>query len=317
MEHKRTGLIVFGIIWILIGLAQGSMSLMMVATATAGVSGPGAPPERTLIFSALFYVVLGACFATLGIGSIMARRWARALILIGSWMWLIIGVLSVIVLILLLPKMLATTLPAEQRSAVPFMIGCISVIFGLFFVLLPGLSILFYRRPKVKAAVEAFDPAPSWTDMPLPLLGFAIWMFLGAASLALCSLMYTSFPVGPLLLRGIAMYALFAFFVAVQLVTGLAALKANPVGWRTAVAMSGIGLFWTFVLLPRTDFLAWYRQSGLVSTTQQTEMMTTMFSRPYLVGWCVIFWPAFLAFLIYLRRYFFPQNENRIAPPST
>src|SRR4051794_12199788 len=100
------------------------MSLTMIATAVAGVSGPGAPPERTLIFTAAFYIVLGACFAALGIGSIMAKRWARALILVVSWMWLIVGVVSLVVLIALLPKMLATMLPAEQRSAVPFMIGC-------------------------------------------------------------------------------------------------------------------------------------------------------------------------------------------------
>lgn len=308
-EHKRTGLIVFGVIWILLGLAQGGMSLTMIATATAGISGPDAPPARTLVFSALFYIAIGACFVTLGIGSIMAKRWARALILVSSWMWLIVGALSLVVVAGLMPKMLRTMLPPEQRSAVPFMVGCISVIFALFFVLLPGLAILFYRRAKVKAAVEYFDPVPRWTDMPLPLLGFALWLIFGAVSLALCALLYTSFPVGPLLLRGAAMYGLIAFFVAAQLFIGINSLKARPVAWWAAAAMSVIGLFWTIVLIPRTDFAGWYRQSGLATTPQQWEAMKTILSGPYLTGWCLIFWPAYLAFLFYLRRFFFRPNS--------
>src|SRR5207244_6379777 len=129
-----------------------------------------------------------------------------------SWMWLITAVLSVITLVVILPKML-DSLPPEQAAAKPFMIGCIAVIFGLFFVLLPGLAILFYRRPAVKATVEALDPVPRWTDRPLPLLGFAIWMMFGALSLLFCAFSYPSLPVGPWLLRGIAMYALIVFFL--------------------------------------------------------------------------------------------------------
>jgi len=45
--------------------------------------------------------------------------------------------------------------------------------------------------------------------------------------------------------------------------------------------------------------------------------MKTILTGPYLMIWCLIFWPAYLAFLFYLRRFFFAQNVNRMAPPST
>jgi len=41
------------------------------------------------IISILFYALLAVLFVWLGIGSIMARRWARALVLVSSWFWLV------------------------------------------------------------------------------------------------------------------------------------------------------------------------------------------------------------------------------------
>jgi len=91
-KDRRTGLLLFGILWILIGLAQGGMSLLLVGGTIAG--SPGALPMRMAAPMALMYLGIGTGFVLLGVGSMMPRRWARALILVLSWMWLITGVLS-------------------------------------------------------------------------------------------------------------------------------------------------------------------------------------------------------------------------------
>jgi hypothetical protein len=75
-------------------------------------------------------------FLVLGIGSIRARRWARAIILALSWMWLIVGVMTSIGLVAMSPHMF-DALPQEQASMKPMIIGCMSVFLGLF--------LLFFR----------------------------------------------------------------------------------------------------------------------------------------------------------------------------
>src|SRR5438128_2485210 len=98
-KDRQTGLALFGILWILVGLLLGGMSLLMVVGSLAApAGGPGAPgalPMRMMVPLMLIYLAIGACFITLGIGSMMSRRWARPLILVLSWMWLITGVMSV------------------------------------------------------------------------------------------------------------------------------------------------------------------------------------------------------------------------------
>jgi len=227
MEHKRTGLTLFGILWILVGLFLGLMAVFVVVSIVAAPPTSGGPPAKMMIPAVLMYAVAGAVFIALGVGSIMAKRWARSLILALSWMWLVIGVLTAASMFFVLPKMFGT-LPPEQAAAKPFIIGCAAIMIFIFFLLLPGGAILFYRNPKVKAAVEAFDPVPRWTDQPMPLLIFAIWMLAGAACLFIVSFMYTSFPLGPWMLRGVSVYALMFAMCAVMLFIGLGALKRKP-----------------------------------------------------------------------------------------
>jgi hypothetical protein len=316
MEHKRTGLTIFGILWILLGLLCGAMSLTVIAGSMASSGLPGAAPMRMMISTGALYVVIGACFITLGIGSIMARRWSRALILVFSWMWLITGALTFGSVFVIMPKVFAS-LPPEQAAAKPFMLGCAAVGIALFMVLLPGIMILFYRRPAVKAAVEALDPVPRWTDKPLPLLFFAVWMIGGAVCFLMFSVMYKAFPLGPWMLRGIGLYATMLAIAALMLFIGAGALKQKPAAWWAALAMLVFGAVCGVLLMTKTDIAAWYREMGMATDPRQAEMMQSLYQGPYFIGWLVVFWAAYLGYLWYLRRYFFGQNVNRMYPPST
>lgn len=325
MEYKdrRLGLTLFGILWILLGLLMGAMALLLLVGFLAGAQGqPGAPPVRLIAPAGLLYIALGVAFITLGIGSIMATRWARALILVLSWFWLITGVLSIFFLFFMLPRMFET-LPADQAAMKPVIIGCMSVLFGVMFLLLPGLTVLFYRSPHVKATVEAADPVPRWTDQPLPLLGFEVWMAAGVLGLLYCLISYPSFPIGPYLLSGPALYAIWLVLMAAMLFIAYGAFKRMQAAWWTALGLIVLGIGFVLTFFSRTDFAKWYRDTGLMTDAKQIEMITAMYRGPYFVAWMLIIWGAYLAFLIYLRRYFFgappamPQNADLMTPPST
>lgn len=311
-KDRQTGLVVFGILWILVGLLLGGMSLLMVVGSLAASAGaPGALPMRMTVPLMLMYLGIGACFITLGIGSTMSRRWARALILALSWMWLITGVMSVFMMGWLIPKMFST-MPPDQAAAKPFIIGCMAVIFGLFFILLPGLAILFYRSPHVKATVEARDPVRRWTDdIPLPLLAFVIWMIGGAASVLLCGVVYPSFPLGHWMIRGVAVPAVMAAFATVLFFIAIGSLRRKPAAWWAAIAMFVVGAGWGLTFMGHLNLTEWYRDMGMPMDPRQTEMMQSMYGSPFFLVWLIVFWGAYLAFLLYLRRYFV-QNVNRM-----
>jgi hypothetical protein len=263
------------------------------------------------------YLVMGVAAIVLGIGSTMARRWAQALILVTSWMWLILGVIAMIAVMLLVPQFLGT-LPPEQAAAKPVIMGCLSVIFGLFFILLPLAFVLFYRRPNVRATVEARDPVHRWTDdIPLPLLGFGVWMIFGAASMLACGFLYPAFPLGRWMLRGPVVPALILGITALLLFIGIGSLKRMKAAWWAALGMLLIGAAFTF-LLTQTNFPAWYAEIGMPMDARQAAMIQKMYSSPYLFIWMGALWIGYFAFLFYVRRYFWPpQNVNRMYPPST
>ena len=53
------------------------------------------------------------------------------------------------------------------------------------------------------------------------------------------------------------------------------------------------------------DLSAWYREMGTPMDPRQTQMMESMYGSPFFIGWLIVFWGAYLAFLIYLRRFIF------------
>jgi uncharacterized membrane protein len=127
---------------------------------------------------------LAVALVWLGIGSTMARRWARALLLIFSWSWLIMGLLVLVFMAFVIPKVLAnlpssgtTGHPAMPAAAMVGMMVGMFLVFGVLFIILPALWTFFYNSRHVKATCETRDHVTRWTDAcPLPVLGFCLWL---------------------------------------------------------------------------------------------------------------------------------------------
>src|SRR5215203_4268331 len=209
-KNRRPGLIGCGVVHLLFGLLFVGFALLMVATFAMPAAQRAAIPAGVMAYTGLFYLALAALFTSLGIGSMMARRWAPPLILVTSWGWLVGGIAGICMMGFMLPMMTAS-LPQNQPGAKTFKVGCMSIGIGIFGIILPLVFVLFYRSPDVKATVEQLDPVPRWTDgQPVSLLVFAAWMFFGAVSVLLSSLMYKALPIGGFMLRGWPVFVVLA-----------------------------------------------------------------------------------------------------------
>src|SRR3990172_2375454 len=181
-KDRKGGLVFFGILQILLGvfsiLLLGLSILGVVMTRISGTAAGQAMSLKTMFPSFLMYTVGAVVFIWLGIGSITAKRWARALTLILSMIWLAIGALTFGFEAYLMPKLLSGMqleggrMPESGMAVVTFFI--LGFMFVLF-VVLPAAFTLFFRSPHVKATCEQRDPKPRWTDQrPLPALVLSI-----------------------------------------------------------------------------------------------------------------------------------------------
>lgn len=101
-RDRKGWLIFFGIIEILMGLVCLLMMGVMLLAASAA-TGAAAMPLKSLIGALFMYGLMAAFFIAMGIGSILARRWARAIMLMVSALWLVVGVVGLIMMFAVLP----------------------------------------------------------------------------------------------------------------------------------------------------------------------------------------------------------------------
>jgi hypothetical protein len=183
-KSRSTGLIVFGILTIVLGAIVGLLFLLTVAGQLL-VRTTGAPtsPVWPVVMVGLMYLVAGVTLIWRGIGSIQARRWARALLLIFSWSWLLMGIFGGCMVMFMMPKILAGTSGASDAnqalpdSAKAMVMVMMSIILGVMFIIMPIIWIFFYQSRHVKATCEARDGATRWTDaLPLPVLALCLWL---------------------------------------------------------------------------------------------------------------------------------------------
>ena len=98
-RDRSAGLVIFGAAEILIGLACASLIPLTIAAAALSPI----IDLRVVLPSLALYGLIAVGLVTLGVGSIRARRWAVALTLSLSWVWLITGVGTVALSSWLLP----------------------------------------------------------------------------------------------------------------------------------------------------------------------------------------------------------------------
>ncbi len=310
-KNRKTGLVVFGILQIILGgicaLMAPLMIFGMIVSTSLKDSSTTSMNSNMMIPSVLFYVLIAVWFIWMGIGSIKARRWARALLLVSSWIWLISGIIGLVFMLILIPGMY------DQMGKSGLMPQTIAVIIeyvtigftAVFYVIIPGVLVLFYGSRNVKATCEFHDSRVRWTDKcPLPVLAVSLLFVFSASSMLSIGFYGWVIPFFGFILSGVsgAMVALVGILLLGY--TAWGTYKLNIKAWWCAVLISVAWVISIGITFSRVSLLDFYEKMDLPaeqldiikqSGIPQNSTMVLLFGL-WIIG--------FLGYLLYTRKYF-------------
>jgi hypothetical protein len=246
----------------------------------------------------------------LGIGSIQARRWARALLLIFSWSWLFIGLIDMVILAFVIPTMLAHLPTAPGRPAIPasamdVMLVTIFVIYAFIFIILPAIWTFFYNSRHVKATCEWRDPVTRWTDTcPLPVLGLCLWLLFSALIMLIMPFAANSVaPFFGMFITGILGTVFYLTLAALWVYSAWLLFHLDQRGWwliLIALCVFGVSAVITY---SQHDIMDMYRLMGYPETQIQQIKQTGLLegnSMSWMTGLSML---PLLGYLFFIKGY--------------
>ena len=313
-KDRSTGLILFGVMTVLLGCLAGMFVPLMLFGQAAAAKATQTPTNLATILPGIsVYGVLAVALIWLGIGSIQARRWARALLLIFSWSWLVMGIFMMIAMAFFMPKVMANLSasgtpghPAMPQAAITGMIVGMLLFLGVFFVLCPAVWTFFYNSRHVKATCEMRDPVTRWTDAcPLPVLGLCLWLLFSVPMMLLMPLVgrgvmpffgqFLSGVPGSMLCLAIAALWTYAAWLLYQL---------KPQGWWLILIALIVFMASSLVTFARHDMLEMYQLMGYPQA-QIDQIQKSGLLMGNRMTWLMSFsMLPFLGYLLFVKKYF-------------
>ncbi len=319
-KDMKTGLVVFGILQIIFG---GFCVLMvpfaifgMIASAFLDESSATAMSPTMMIPGVLIYVAAAVWFICMGIGSIKARRWARALLLVTSWIWLIGGIGGFIVILLVMPDMFDKMGENEQMPAGAALIVkyVVMTFMTVFYVIIPAALVLFYGNKNVKATCEFRDTKVRWTDKcPLPVLASSLMFGLWAVSIPFMGFYGWVFPFFGSILSGMRGAAV---GLGVMLLSGYIAwgiYRLNIKAWWGAILFVIGWTVSTGITFSRVSMLDYYEKMNFPEQQHDAIKQYSILQGNSMFLFCGLWLVGFLGYLLYTRRYFGCSAEQEIA----
>ncbi len=310
-KDNSTGLVVFGILQVAMGalcvLVLVFMALGVAATRAMNEAGPAAMSWKMMLPGLALYGAMGTWFITMGIGSVMARRWARALTLISSAIWLMGGVSGLVVILVFMPDVYVQMgekgqMPPEMAVMMKYVMAGFLFVSGVF---LPGMLLLFYGRKNVKATCEFRDTKVRWTDAcPLPVL---------AVSLLSCAMSLSMLTTGsygwalPFFGRVVSGLPGAAVAISVAVVFGCLAwgmYRLRAAAWWGMLAMIVVWGASTMLTFSGSGMSEFYEAMNL--PPEQLEMMeqNNFAQSPWFAVYCGVWLAVFIGYLMFIRKYF-------------
>ena len=313
-KDRKAGLVIFGLLTVMMGVVCALVVPLAIFAQTVSAKPTGAPPNYHVIIPAIVtYGGLAVTLIWLGIGSIKARRWARALLLILSWSWLIVGVLSFVVVAFMAPQFLQA-IEAAQRPGQPELSPAAKSIILLIpalmllviFLVLPLIWLLFYQSKHVRATCEARDPVVRWTDRcPLPVLAVSLWLAFGALAMLMMPLAYHGvFPLFGMFAFGALGTALYLALAVVWAYSAYALYKLDRRGWWLIVAALCFFSASCVITYSRHDPMELYRLMGYAEEQIAQIHRFSFFKRETMAWASLLYTLPFLGYLLYIRKFF-------------
>jgi hypothetical protein len=312
-KDRATGLIVFGILTILLGCMAGLLVLLMLV-GQAAVRHTNVPPTPlSAILPAIFiYGVLAVALIWLGIGSIKARRWARAMLLVFSWSWLVMGVFVLIFMAFFMPKILANInasatpgQPATPAAAIGVIMVISCLILGVFIIIVPAVWVFFYNSRNVKATCEARDPVTRWTDAcPLPVLALCLWLLFSVPMLLFMPVMgHGVMPFFGMFLKGLPGALLSLAIAALWAYAAWLLYKLDVRGWWLILIAMIVFMASALLTYSRHDMIEMYQLMGYpqaqIEQIQKTGLLTGN-RMSWLMSFSML---PFLGYILFIKKY--------------
>lgn len=316
IKDRKTGLVVFGIFEILAGTFFALMVPLMLfgmsAASSLRAGSAASANARMMVPSILFYAAVAVWFIWMGIGSVQARRWARALWLVASWLALVGGTTGLIGMLALMPDMYDQMgkiglMPSNVTSVVKYVtIGFMVV----FYIIIPGVFILFYGNRHTKTTCERRDPRIRWTDKcPLPVLASSLMFGLCAVCVPLMGFYGWAVPFFGIVLSGFsgAVVALAGALLLGYVAWGIYRLKVEA-WWLAVMTITTWGVS-SGITFSRVSVLDLWMKMCIPS--EQLEMMKNLsfFSRSSMALYSGLWTVVALAYLLYTGRYLSRQKS--------
>jgi hypothetical protein len=310
-KDRSTGLTIFGIVVILLGCMSAFVSFVIIATPFLP-QGLGTqhemPPFRLLLPGILMYFGVAIAFIWLGIGSLLGRRWARTLLLVTGWLWLAAGIMSMINTAFMFPAMLGAMPGADQIQ--PVMKQVILVVAAafqsIFYVIIPGSIVLFYKSPHVKATCESRDPVIRWTDLrPLPVLILCVVTAASALSVPAMVLSYNGVvPFFGTYLSGLPGAAVSLIMALIYAFAARACYKLEIRGWWIALLAYGLSSASCVITFALIGIIPMYEQMGFPESQLTIMKHMTAIQGPMFWILSLMCSLPFFGFLAFAKRYF-------------
>jgi hypothetical protein len=305
-KDRKKWLVAFGIFEIVVGL----IFALTLITFTFYKSSSQSMSISVKAFVLLFYLFLAVWFIWMGIGSIKARRWARALMLVTSWIWLISGFSGMVFMMLFMPDIVANLTQSGQISEAQAqsMKYAMLWIYSFILIVMPGVFVLFYGSKNVKATCDFRNPQPGWTDKhPLPVLAVSVMSSLAAGMILLSgfygwSMMFFGFILSGMAGAGVSLVAVILLFYVAW-----GAYKLNIKAWWCAVLMTIVRTISVSITYLYADVWKMYEKMNM--SEQQLEIMKKyMMSSSNSVIIAIFTGVCTLGYLFYIRKYFLRNN---------
>jgi uncharacterized membrane protein len=317
-RDRGTGLVLFGVVQIILGLLTLLMVPLVMLTAFMSRLAPGgAMRPGQYVSSVALYIFLSAVLLTLGVGSVQMKRWARALTLVTSWYWLIVGVVATVALTAFLPVGMRSAMAQAQQNAantsppevttgiMAVIITLFIVVFAFFLVLMPIAFIAFYGRKDVELTCRQRDPVERWTDRaPLPVLGASAAFFSGATYSLLLGLTAPMFPFFGRYLTGFPAAGCLLAFAALDLYLAVALFRLQSSAWWIAVLATPVRMLAVALSYSRAGLMQAYSKMGWSDAQLQMLNSNPIFHSRIILWYGVIFMLAFFGYLLWLKRYY-------------
>lgn len=323
-KDRKVWLLVFGIglciLGILCAMAIPMMLLSVIMqTLVPNVEGGNANSNALQMIPALlFYALAAAWFVSMGVGSIKRKRWARALTLISSWIWLISGICGLAVMASMIP-LLRSAMEIENAAStastgtafnkgVPdifFLIMTIVMItfMAVIYVLLPLVLVIFYSGKNVKATCQCWDEKVRWTDKsPLSVIGMSLLFVLWAISLPALGVHNWSFVFFGKVIDSFAGAAAILCLCATLILLAWRLYKLDAWAWWVSLALV-LAWFGSFIMTFSGDKL-WKYYEKFNMPPEQLDILKSINFQSTMVIMLSVWGVGLAVYLICIKRHF-------------